>query len=218
MLLLPLILVSLLHRSSAENEVDILVRKYPFLFDELAETVEPKLGHNSVTQHLSSSTEDLKLLFDIEKRLVHHLMTNNVSDVGDYVSQFKHLSDLQSIDSEAYVSHPVNAFSLMKRTSKFWEKIRSRLGDDDIFRGGIGMGQVTLPSEKDFLNGAALGIINVQYFHNLTIDKVVNGTVTNLASGQQFKANHRLNYHDALVVAQAAKTEHRYNCYVEWSK
>ena len=205
----------------AEDDPEKVAKAFPHLYNDLSGlTRQPvQLGHKQHTEHLSSSTEDLKLLFGIEKKLVAYLNQGQhkaIKAVKDYLAFFN--QEIQNVDGERYVSHPVNAFSLMKRTSTYWPLIKAKLGSDELFRGDIGLGQVTLPDKKDFIHGAAGGLVNAHLFHDLNLTEMIRGVVANPLTGTEFKALHDLAHEDVITVANAAKAEQRFDSYVSWMR
>lgn len=86
-----------------------------------------------VTKHLSSSTEDLLILFEAEKNIINTLKTN--------FSTFKHETKdayLKSVDFDqtqdpaVYVYHPINAFHMLQRTTKWLPKLKKILPELDF--------------------------------------------------------------------------------------
>ena len=81
-----------------------------------------------ITKHLSSSTADLLILFEAEKNIISALQTN--------FSTFKHetiVAYLKSVDFDEnqdpaeYVYHPINAFHMLQRTTKWLPKLKKLL-------------------------------------------------------------------------------------------
>lgn len=139
-----------------------------------ADFYESLYGNNSenfdnpreTTEHLSSSTEDLKLLFEMEKKLVDFLkgQGNDDATVKKYMDQFKDFN--LNVNADQYVKHPVNAFHLMKRTSTYWPKLKKILENHAIFKNELT--KIVLPSKTDFTTGAAIGLVNARWFHNFS--------------------------------------------------
>ena len=118
------------------------------------------------------------MLFDMEKRFVEYLNESyqelsKVKPVTDYLSLLPSQDKLRSVSSEEYVSHPVNAFCLMKRVAGFWPKLKSKTetasGYQDL------LGHVKLPNKAEFVSGAAAGLMNAQLFHDLNIVQLAKG-------------------------------------------
>ncbi len=81
-----------------------------------------------MTKHLSSSTEDLLILFEAEKDIVKALKTNFSSFNHDtkegYLKSVDFEEDQDSLD---YVFHPINAFHMLQRTTKWLPKLKKLL-------------------------------------------------------------------------------------------
>ena len=91
-----------------------------------------------MTKHLSSSTEDLILLFKAEKDLVKYLKSNNDSlpkskEVRNVIDSYLESVDFdETQDIEEYVFHPVNAFHLLQRTTKWLPKLTKLIPNLDF--------------------------------------------------------------------------------------
>ena len=80
----------------------------------------------ATTKHLSSSTEDLILLFKAEKNIVKFLKSNSsqaLSNAKETIDSYLKLVDFDDSETEEYVFHPVNAYHLLQRTSKWIPKL-----------------------------------------------------------------------------------------------
>ena len=81
-------------------------------------------------KHLSSSTEDLKLLFDAEldiikflkKTVVPYEKTNNIR-----ANYFRSVDFDENTETSEYVKHPINAFHLLQRTSQWIPKLKKAI-------------------------------------------------------------------------------------------
>ena len=79
----------------------------------------------ATTKHLSSSTEDLILLFKAEKNIVKFLKSEPTKDSTKEIieSYLKSVDFDEKTETEDYVYHPVNAYHLLKRTTKWIPKL-----------------------------------------------------------------------------------------------
>ena len=75
--------------------------------------------------HISSSTEDLKLLFVAELELVSFLKKNEPNQNSSaIVENYLKLVDFdEKSETDDYVKHPINAFHLLQRTSQWIPKL-----------------------------------------------------------------------------------------------
>ena len=74
---------------------------------------------------MSSSTEDLILLFNAEKNIVKFLKSEPTKDSTKEIieSYLKSVDFDEKTETEEYVFHPVNAYHLLKRTTKWIPKL-----------------------------------------------------------------------------------------------
>ena len=82
------------------------------------------------------------------------------------------------MDPETYVSHPINAFHLLKRTANQIPKLREAAGElfNDEDGGGFHAQFEDVEKKNDFLAGATFGLLNLQVYHNLNIEQLANGS------------------------------------------
>ena len=76
--------------------------------------------------HISSSTEDLKLLFKAELELVNFLKKSESNQNSSAIIEnyLKSVDFDEKIETEDYVKHPINAFHLLQRTSQWIPKLK----------------------------------------------------------------------------------------------
>ena len=65
--------------------------------------------------HLSSSTEDLKILFEAEKELLKTLKANFSLFIHDSKFAYLNAVDFKPDEPNEYVHHPINAFHMLLR-------------------------------------------------------------------------------------------------------
>ena len=75
----------------------------------------PFLQNNETEKHLSSSTEDLKLVFQAEKEFVETLKTNHSLFINDAKFAYLEAVDFKPNEAADYVYHPINAFHMLLR-------------------------------------------------------------------------------------------------------
>ena len=113
---------------------------------------------------MSSSTEDLILLFKAEKSLVKYLRSMNNSSKTKEIKKAINLY-LETVDfdeeteTESYVFHPVNAFHLLKRATKWFSKLNN-LSPNVNF-------EFHLPSSGEAINEASNGLADLQEHYGL---------------------------------------------------
>ena len=73
------------------------------------------LQSNEVEKHLSSSIEDLKLLFQAEKEFVETLKRNHSLFINDAKFAYLEAVDFKPNEAADYVYHPINAFHMLLR-------------------------------------------------------------------------------------------------------
>ena len=172
--------------------------------EELFESGQFANKQQDPSLHLSSSTEDLKLLFEAEKNLVSTLESNFSLFIHEAKFSYLDLVDFElTQNSLDYVKHPINAFHMLQRLDKYLPKLST-----------------LMPSLKFNFSltnqDCAQGIADLQEFHGLNPLDLINGQIK--ANGQIFEANSKLTSDDALKIAKAARNSEYYQGYVEWCK
>ena len=79
--------------------------------------------------HMSSSTEDLRLLFRAEVDTIRFLRTIDL-DKDQTLSVNKYLQSVdfdEKTDTDEYVKNPINAFHLLQRTSQWIPKLQTTI-------------------------------------------------------------------------------------------
>ena len=161
----------------------------------------------AITKHLSSSIEDLKILFKQEKKIVKQLKsyTNQSSVVENYLNTLDFNEDTQKED---YVFHPINAFHMLQRTTKWFPKLAKTNPQLDF--------KFSLPSEHDTNVGATNGLADLQEHFGLNPLEMASGTITNFITGQKFKSNSNLTSSELLKIASSARLANYFDNYVYW--
>ena len=118
----------------------------------------------------------------------HFLISPYPWDVAYLFSETKQKSD--------YVYHPINAFHMLQRMTNFLPKLDSLL-------------DLKLPEFKlddlSLVQGPANGLADLQEFHNIPLQDLMQGRIPDPCSGRIFQANSGLTFQEALQIANAAK-------------
>ena len=159
---------------------------------------------------MSSSTEDLKLLFDAEKEIIKFLKTIIAPDekTNNIMERY-----LQSVDFDEkteqndYVKHPINAFHLLQRTSRWIPKLKKVIPNLHF--------NFTLPSVTDAIFEASNGLADILEYYNLQnpID-FVKGQIQLMKTGEIYQAKSNLTSFEILKVASAARKAQYFHGYV----
>ncbi len=181
--------------------------------------------------YVAASTSDLSRLFNLEKDLIASMdkfvyentdkpsAKEDVTIARDALDQLK-VSSWKHADSLTYVSHPVNAYSLVKRTATLWSNLLEDAGDDldEVIEDIV----IKFPMVDDFEYGAAVGLVNLELYYDGNngsssfFDLLSDGIIRDPKSGRDFHAHHNLTHEDFLVIADAARRVWRFDKYVEW--
>ena len=99
---------------------------------------------------------------------------------------------------------------MLQRTTKYWPKLKKVIPELSF--------SFTLPSSTDANIGAANGLADLQEFHNIDLEELMNGQITNYQTGQKYFSNSKLTPSEALKVATAARDAKYPEAYVLWTK
>ena len=123
------------------------------------------------------------------------------------------VSDWRQAHPLEYVSHPVNAFHLMKRTTVVWPALAEQCTSPSLeaaFEEDLNL----LPNYDDFRYGACVGLLNIELYYSqsgMTFLELTEGRVRDPATGTVYQANHQLTSDDCLLIADAAKRVWRFD-------
>ncbi|XP_055356153.1 LOW QUALITY PROTEIN: prolyl 4-hydroxylase subunit alpha-1-like [Paramacrobiotus metropolitanus] len=116
----------------------------------------------------------LELLIEAEKE--------KIAAIENYIQQFTDVYELPGADVERLVSHPVNAFLLVKHLSADWENLKRFLLYDmgaaavrDIEKERSAL---RFPEEED-IKGAAEGFVRLQRTYKITTEDFASGKIPN---------------------------------------
>ena len=155
-------------------------------------------------RHIASSTEDLKILYKDEQLILKNLPN---SEIQSYLEEIGNLTCFNNLD---YVLHPINAFHLMKRSVQKWPKLSKKY--PKIFQ------NIQIPEKRDFIFGAAFGMLSIWAFHDLNILDLAKGLIIDPKTRVKLKACKELSAEELQVIAITAKKVWRLNGHVEWLK
>ena len=168
---------------------------------DLPDTIQELFSYNGLHQHilekesvrhLSSSMEDLVILFETELKVVKLL---NESDlvlrmpqkqrkvIAKYLTHFGRdvpelNDDSDSTKMEKFITHPINAFYLMKRTAVWLPKVKEMVvtaKQPALSNISSVLSEIHLPEAQDFISGATFGLVDLQFYHNLNISNLAQG-------------------------------------------
>ncbi|XP_026833458.1 prolyl 4-hydroxylase subunit alpha-1 isoform X2 [Drosophila erecta] len=167
-------------------------------------------------ERYSSSTVGLLKLLRVEEHFVDSLM-NKADQLGEHFESLRmYLSSVgyelnRSLNERVvYVSNPINAFSLLRRTHEdlpkwhayFREAIGKDLSNlDDLVE--------KLPSDVDILS-AMRGIQRIERIYELKIDDLAQG----LLQGVQYKV--QLTYRDLIAMGNSMYQQRDYQAAAKW--
>ena len=142
----------------------------------------PEVVSKSRKLHMSSSTEDLANLvlqeFEFVNLLISESDGSKLSHAKKYLSEIDYPVTLEEYpDPVNYVSHPINAYHLLKRITLSLPKLSKFYNETKEFKSLI------LPDKQgknDFLNGATFGLLNLQFHHGLDISDMAKGATANV--------------------------------------
>ena len=119
----------------------------------------------STFAHLSSSTEDLKKLLQIEKSIWKTYQNNST-----FQPYFQEIDYDENYNTEDYLFHPINAFHLIQRCAKWYPKLFQQ--NSEYFH--------IFEHPKLILEQSAFGLVDLQVFHDFDIGKLVNGIILHM--------------------------------------
>ena len=160
--------------------------------------------------HLSSSTEDLKLLFDAEKDIIKFLKTTVIPDEKTNNIKKRYLQSVdfdEKSETNDYVKHPINAFHLLQRTSQWIPKLKKVIPNLHF--------NFSLPTVTDAIFEAANGLADILEHYNLpnAID-LVKGEIQLWDTGKIYQSKSNLTSFEILKVASAARKAQYFHGYV----
>ena len=173
-------------------------------------------------KYFAASTNDLSRLFDKEGQLInaisewtYMIKTNKIPHTESIKEDLKLVKTVFELfkpdewrfdDPLEYASHPINAFHLLKRTSKLWPEMYENITSEsleNLFEEHI----AHFPEEDDYKYGACVGMVNIELYYSLsgtTFLEIAKGRVRNPSNGKIYQARHTLTSNDFILIADAA--------------
>ena len=111
-------------------------------------------------------------------------------------------------ETKEYAHHPINAYHLLQRTQKWLPKLQKMPLPFKI--------KFNLPSNFDANVGSAIGISDLQEYHNLDPMDIMYGKIYDHFRGKTYYAKSNLTSSDALKFATSAKDSGYLDNYVTW--
>lgn len=135
-----------------------------------------KKSSHELEKYVAASTEDLARLFHLEKELWDILKKYQTQEgskkdaaaIQTFLSQ-THFDDFCSEDSLEHVSHPVNGFHTIKRTTGLWEEIIMKMEKQSKLKKAKQILR-KFPERSDFEEGAAFGLMTIQLYYDISYD------------------------------------------------
>ena len=155
----------------------------------------------STFAHLSSSTEDLKKLLQIEKSIWKTYQNNST-----FQPYFQEIDYQENDVTEDYLLHPINAFHLIQRCAKWYPKLFQP--NSEYFH--------IFEHPKLILEQSVFGLVDLQVFHDFGIRKLVQGIIKDPVTNQEFNSMKKLTFAEVLECAKGAKSSEYYHMHVKW--
>ena len=132
-----------------------------------------KKPSQDLEKYFAGSTADTALLFQLEKDLWELVVRYNDSSATgrdrERISQFLSESNIEEVvreDSLSHVSHPLNAYHSLKRTTSLWQALVGSLSAQNKLKKAKQIIR-KFPETEDFEEGAAFGLMTLQHYYNI---------------------------------------------------
>ena len=130
--------------------------------------------NQDLEKYVAASTEDLARLFQLEKEMWLHLKSYQSKDASEGDSEVikKFLSDTNFLDivdddSLNHVSDPYQAYHCLKRTTRLWETLITKLSKQSKLKKAKQFLR-RFPERDDFEEGGAFGLMTIQHHYNIS--------------------------------------------------
>ena len=107
--------------------------------------------------------------------------------------------------TEEYVYHPINAFNLVKRTTKFLPKV---LNNTHI--------QTSFSFTNHIMLQLANAIYNLEEYYAITPKDLVNGIIRDSETSKIYKSSKKLELDDVLYIQDVAHLYWNYDKQISW--
>ena len=174
-------------------------------------SVQPKPDKND---GLFTSSTDLQSLVVTEAELVKILddyilkETTRLNKIKHLFQKFVMIKD-RAAEDNLFVGNPLNSFQLIKSLTSDWKIVKNYLNsnaEDKLYeklKSVKVQKRLLWPSEED-LNGAAVGLIRLQYTYHLDTESLSRGVL----NGHQYETT--LSAHDCFELGRQAYNVHNY--------
>ncbi|KAH8252052.1 hypothetical protein KR038_011569 [Drosophila bunnanda] len=148
-------------------------------------------------ERYSSSTVGLLKLLKLEQQFVENLLTHQPNEENEtiqaYLFSIDYKKNLSPEDRLDYVSNPLSAFSLVRRTHEDLPKWHKRFREKMEVANTSVLDELVskVPDSQDFLE-SALGIQRIERTYDLRVDDLANGRLQNKQYSIQFTFRDRL--------------------------
>ena len=143
-----------------------------------------KRAGQDLEKYFAASTEDTAKLFQLEKDLWGMILSYNQSlasaEDRQMISQFVSETNIEKVveeDSLTHVSHPLQAYHCLKRTTSKWPQWVGRLSAQNKLKKAKQIIR-KFPEKEDFEEGGAFGLMTLQHYYNISYE-VLRTTATN---------------------------------------
>ena len=135
-----------------------------------------KRAGQDLEKYFAASTEDLAKLFQLEKELWELILTYNQSlataEDRERISQFMRETNFEKVvqqESLAHVSHPLQAYHCLKRTTSQWPHWVGRLSLQNKLKKAKQILR-KFPEKEDFEEGGAFGLMTLQHYYKISYE------------------------------------------------
>ena len=133
-----------------------------------------KRAGQDLEKYFAASTEDTATLFQLEKDLWELILSYNQSlataEDRQRISKFLLETNIDQIiheDSLTHVSHPLQAYHCLKRTTSQWHQCLERLSQQNKLKKAKQILR-KFPEKEDFEEGGAFGLMTLQHYYNIS--------------------------------------------------
>lgn len=132
---------------------------------------------------LYTSVDSMQNLLKTEQELIKYLERyleveeETTIYIRNYVTRLKKVHEYAQEDTENYLSHPLNLFSLMKRLVKDWSYLEEKIiyNSQDFQKKIDNRKQYFKFPIKEDLNGAINALLRLQETYNFTTQQIIKG-------------------------------------------
>ncbi|XP_071746654.1 prolyl 4-hydroxylase subunit alpha-2 [Lepeophtheirus salmonis] len=173
---------------------------------------------------LFSSSDSIGRLANVNSRLNNKIQTyleelnQQISILDNFLSTYYDEYNLTESQADTYISNPINAFTLIKRTSHEWLKIHDSIYNETSENMFTEISELLsgLPNSGD-IEGAANGLFLLQETYNLDIDLFAKGVISiNGEIKGEMENNAALNGSDMSLMGKLAFNKQVYDRAYEW--